>query len=81
MRAIDKNNLDSPWNDQFKHEKVGTFVKPRPHLLKQGEEEEVVLKGECPISLKVDTRTNLYLILYGYVQGLYSTENYPADGC
>jgi len=35
----------------------------------------------CKISLLEDSRTNTYLVLYGYIQGLYSTENYPEDGC
>ena len=35
---------------------------------------------KCYISLTEDTRTDLYLILYGYIQGLYSTANYP-DPC
>ena len=52
------------------------------HVLKQSaDDEEVVLEGNCPLSLKVDTRTNLYLFLYGYIQGLYTSSNYPISGC
>jgi len=36
---------------------------------------------KCPISLSFDSRVNTYLIIYGYLQGLYSTEDYPATGC
>ena len=35
----------------------------------------------CNISLAYDSRTNVYLIIYGYMQGLYATEYYPANGC
>ena len=35
----------------------------------------------CPVSLAFDSRTNLYLLLYGYMQGLYASEFYPDLGC
>ena len=35
----------------------------------------------CNISLAYDSRTNVYLVLYGYMQGLYATEYYPETGC
>lgn len=35
----------------------------------------------CSVSLLGDTRTDLYLVLYGYIQGLYASENYPKNGC
>ena len=44
-------------------------------------EEEEVETGNCPLSLKNDNRTNLYMVLYGYIQGLYPSEFYPATGC
>ena len=63
-------------------------------ILMQGDEEpyEVVeeeveeVKGPdpdhmCPIGLAYDSRTNIYLILYGYMQGLYDSEYYPDLGC
>ena len=72
------NHLDSEWNEQFK---VPAHEFKHKHYLKQAAGGEVVLKGTCPVSLQVDTRTNLYMLLYGYMQGLYSSENYPQAGC
>ena len=79
LRSIDKEELDSPWNDQFKayaHEYT-------PKRLRQadGEKELKPLKGSCPISFAQDTRTNIYFLTYGYMQGLYASEYYPRDGC
>ena len=62
-----------------------------PKHLRQGETEEDVeapaeeqnlLKiGGCHINIWEDTRTNTYRFVYGYVQGLYHSINYPVDGC
>ena len=37
--------------------------------------------GGCELSLTKDTRTNIYLFVYGYIQGLYDSDNYPTGGC
>ena len=86
---IDKENLDSPWNDEFKvprsefkHERA---LKPESlHILKASadyiEPEWLASKkdkDECKIALLGDSRTDLYMLLYGYIQGLYRSENYP----
>lgn len=36
---------------------------------------------QCPISLKFESRTNVYLVFFGYMQGLYPSEYYPKTGC
>jgi len=57
-----------------------------------GEEVEVVEEEEeepkvpdpdhmCNISLAYDSRTNIFMILSGYMMGLYESDNYPEDGC
>ena len=88
LRSIDKDNLDSPWNDQFKvpahtfkHKKVRKALKQSAEEVEEVEEAETPT-GKCPISLATDTRTNLYMLTYGYMQGLYASEFYPSrDGC
>ena len=61
-----------------------------PKHLRQGETEDVeapaeeqnLLKiGGCHINIWEDTRTDTYRFVYGYVQGLYHSINYPVDGC
>lgn len=38
--------------------------------------------GVCPIYFDRDSRTNLYLLIYGFMQGLYHSDNYPTQmGC
>ena len=88
LRSIDKENLDSHWNDQFKvpahtfkHKKVRKALKQSSEEVEEVEDAETPT-GACPISLATDTRTNLYMLTYGYIQGLYASEFYPTrDGC
>ena len=35
----------------------------------------------CNISLAYDSRTNLYMLLSGYIMGLYDSKDYPQGGC
>ena len=35
----------------------------------------------CRIKLLEDSRTNIYMLLYGFIQGLYDTDDYPKTGC
>ena len=74
LRSMDKENMHSEWNDQFKApaSEVSAY-----HRLKQSGQEESV----CPLSLEDDHRTNFYLFMYGYMQGLYPSERYPTSGC
>ena len=86
---IDKEDLDSPWNDQFKvpahqfkHKKVRMSLRQGSDEAEVAEEVETVLEGSCPVSLATDTRTNLYFLTFGYIQGLYPSLYYPQrDGC
>ena len=83
LSSIDKDDLDNPWNDQFKvpeHEFKHKAVRKKLRQSAGDEaetEEKVELEGSCPISMKHDTRTNLYMLLYGYIQGLYPSIYYP----
>ena len=94
---INMDDLDHPWNDQFKISKAEyrpmTAPRNRHRLSEDGTkfeivnlqtevEEEEIEEGNCPLSLKNDNRTNLYMVLYGYIQGLYPSEFYPNEaGC
>ena len=93
---INMDDLDHPWNDQFKISKAEykpmTAPRKRHRLSEDGTkfeivnlqtevEEEEIEEGNCPLSLQNDNRTNLYMVLYGYIQGLYPSEFYPATGC
>ena len=86
LASIDKEDLNNPWNDQFKVPAEDFKHKKMRKRLMQGagevvEEVEVVDEGKCKISFEVDTRTDTYLITYGYIQGLYPSKFYPKDGC
>lgn len=84
-------NIDNPHNEQFKAWSHEYKAKPMRKRLMQADEDaaqeaQVAIEevedededpGVCPISLNVDTRTNLYMVMYGFVQGLYPTAFYP----
>ena len=40
------------------------------------------LKESCTIDLASDSKTEVYMLAFGFIQGLYSTEYYPTEtGC
>lgn len=93
LKKIDMENLDNPWNDQFKAPQSTYKAKPMRKRLRQADEDAAQAEAAqnasdepesinvCDLSLARDTRTNLYMLIYGYVQGLYPSENYPDTGC
>ena len=92
LLSIDMKNMDGAWNDQFKVAASQAKRKRITHnRLTQSavedsadapvEDETVETESLCPVVITEDSRTNLYLTIYGYVEGLYPSEYYPEGGC
>ena len=79
LKKIDMENLDNPWNDQFKAPHSQYKAKPMRKRLRQADEDAAQAEAAqnasdepesinvCDLSLARDTRTNLYMLIYGYV--------------
>ena len=75
------DSSDTPWDNPFDDNPDNdNDTCSNPEGCDGGGPEE--MKETCTIDLATDSKTEVYMLAFGFIQGLYSTENYPTEtGC